>query len=654
MRSRSIERLKACLKDSRRKKYFLFILTFVILFFLNHKYIAQNLNLPQWLVIEIETEKPIQIQIYYDIGERYNERDKRIQKVSGGNDFQQVRIRLPGNFIHSFRVDPLTTPGIVYIKSITLESLFGRNYKWPAWKILKDFHPQNDIRQFILEGDLLKVESIGIDPYFSSTVPIPVVNRIHQGWMILFLFSFSWLCLGCYKWALFAIGYWKKKDYPLSLFKWGFYAIGISLPVMLAILFVHRNGLNVPLYDQWEFVPLWSDFLDGKPWSHHLFASHNEHRMIFPKLIFLATAKITQWDVTAEMYINLFFITLVLFMVILLLKRTEMSLLLSVPIAWILFSLNQYENLLWGWQMAIFIMTSGVVASILFLDQVRRHAAFIIAGILSATVASFSFLSGLIIWPVGFLQLILMRQKISILMAWLISGCFVVGLYVSGSFSYADASFRPDYFTFLKIPFEYVKYISSYIGSIVGGGHLKQSVIYGSIILFLFITLNLIQLFHAERENNLPWIMMGIFSLGSGMMTGVGRLTLGSDQALESRYVSISLFFTIATLIGTIHFIKRVIQKKGYFQKSLRILFLILSMMLIIGYIESYIYGWREGYQGRLVLEQFSRSLYDLSNAHDREVKMIYWDPDILRERAHLLRDLKTGPYAPKNKAPGE
>ena len=643
-----IERLKPCFKDSRQIKYFMFIVTFSILSFLNHKYITQNLNLPQWLVVEIKTEKQIQIQIYYDIGEGYNERDKRIQEVSGDNGFQKVRIRLPGKSIHSFRVDPLTTPGIVYIKSIAIESLLGRNHIWTPEKIHNDFRPQNDISQFMLEGDILKVESIGIDPYFGCVSSIPIINRIGDGWIILILFTFSLICLLFYKVVMLIQEGWKTIRTPiLSLrIKTSFIVVGTLLPIIIAIYFIKKNGLNVPFYDQWEFVPLLSAYFEGKPWIHFLTEFHNEHRIIFPRLIFLASAMATQWDVLIENYISLFFVCIALIIIMGLLKETKKPLITIVPISWIVFSLGQYENFIWGWQMQIFMMSSGILASISFLNKVKGNPYYLIPGVLSAWIASYSFFNGLLIWPIGFFQLYLLRAKRSTIMGWFIGGLLAITLYFSGDIKYADPTSQHDIFIFLRNPFDYIMYLLAYIGAIFSGGSVKQGVVYGSVIMIIFMFVVFQALHSRQWERSIPWVMISIFSLLSGIMIGVGRLGFGVDQALSSRYNSISLLFILATIALAVD----VKIGKTLSHHIVMIVLPILLMLLITGFIDSYLSGWREGYHQKLILGQFSRSLQDVRNASDRELKMVYWNANILRDRATILKNLKLGPYAKDTK----
>jgi len=641
-------RVKSHLEDSRWGRYFLFASIFLLFFFINHHYVSQNLNLPQWVVVEIKTDSPIQLQIYYDIGDGYGEKDKRIQIISGNRDFQRKEIRLPNKPLRSFRIDPLTEPGVVYIKSITLESLLGRSHSWRAERILQDFRPQNDISQFQLENGALKVRSVGLDPYFGLISSIPRVNRMSEGGLILILFVFSLFCLLFYKVLALAKGYWEEMGWRNSsrLLRTSPILIGVFLPCFLAVCFVRTNGLNVPIWDEWEFVPLLSAFLKGKPWIHSLLSFHNEHRMILPRLVFLALAVITKWNVVTEMYVNLLFIGILLIAIWRFLKETNGPLLLMVPISWLLFSLQQWENLLWGWQVAFSMMLVAAILSIFCLNRVHQNSYYTIPALISGAFASFSFMGGLCIWPAGLLQLLMMGAKKSILFVWFMGGGLTLWSYFLG---YRQPAETPDVLIFLKNPVDFMEYILAYLGSSVSGDSVRQSIVYGALVVLLFLSAVAFQRLRMKRwENVVPWVTVGFFSLLCGGIIGIGRLGYGIDQALSSRYVSLSSLFFISAMIL---FVFTLVDVSPRGKDIMIIVLLVITMILCSGFISSYLSGVREGYYRKLFIGQFSRSLYHLENPDDNELKMIYWDVKVLKDRAAILQNLRIGPYAPTTKS---
>lgn len=155
--------------------------------------------MPQWITVQVKSGGNILLDVYYDIGKGYGEQYKISRWVTGSNDFQAVKLRLPSKHLRSFRIDPLSEPGTVYIKSIEISSLFGKHHTWLPDNILKDFRPL-DISRFEIASNSLLVESKGRDPYLFIAAPVPLLNEISTIKIMIAFFSFflssfflSWL-----------------------------------------------------------------------------------------------------------------------------------------------------------------------------------------------------------------------------------------------------------------------------------------------------------------------------------------------------------------------------------------------------------------------------------------------------------------------------
>ena len=84
-----------------------------------------------------------------------------------------------------------------------------------------------------------------------------------------------------------------------------------ALALLLALLppaflawFIYRFGVDVPFADQWDFVPLLDQLYSGRLTFEALISQHNEHRFLFPKMIMLALAYWSDWNVLWEMGVN--------------------------------------------------------------------------------------------------------------------------------------------------------------------------------------------------------------------------------------------------------------------------------------------------------------------------------------------------------------
>src|SRR3982751_6704245 len=77
------------------------------------------------------------------------------------------------------------------------------------------------------------------------------------------------------------------------------------LPVVLIASFINQYGVNVPYGDDWALLPLFEKWSSEGPTFAPLWAQHSEHRIVIPKLIYLAFAYCTHWNLRAEMLFSL-------------------------------------------------------------------------------------------------------------------------------------------------------------------------------------------------------------------------------------------------------------------------------------------------------------------------------------------------------------
>ena len=75
-------------------------------------------------------------------------------------------------------------------------------------------------------------------------------------------------------------------------------------PIILVIWSVFNRGVNVPFWDDWDLVSLFDKVKAGTVTFNDFFALHNEHRMFFPKFIFVVLAFPSKWNLKLEMYFS--------------------------------------------------------------------------------------------------------------------------------------------------------------------------------------------------------------------------------------------------------------------------------------------------------------------------------------------------------------
>lgn len=331
--------------------------------------------------------------------------------------------------------------------------------------------------------------------------------------------------------------------------------------IPFVILTVHVAGyhVDVPFWDQWNFVPLLGASYEQGITLADLWSQHNEHRLLFPRLIMLGLAHASSYNIVWELA------------VILLLAAATFALLWhqffksagalgivgfpwAVPILSLLvFGLDQAENWLWGWQIQIFLNVLAAVAGFILIShgpfRWRRYAGAMGCGI----VATYSFANGLLFWPLGFLALILIsykkrRQRRRALAGWAAVSVGVVATYL---FQFRHESPLGTLWTqFLARPIEYFRYLFTYLGRpVINYQEYALAIGLTGFLLFAFLSLRLFLAKRPGLQVALPFFLFGLYSCGCGLLTGIGRVGFGSAQAMSGRYVPFSALIWVANFV---------------------------------------------------------------------------------------------------------
>ena len=145
------------------------------------------------------------------------------------------------------------------------------------------------------------------------------------------------------------------------------------LPLFFLLLVVVRFAVGVPFLDHWELVPVLEKSYAGTLSFADVWAQHNEHRILFPRLIMLALARVSDWNTHLELEVNIVLGLGILVVYALQVKSTARELrhpdlTWAIPLAsLVVFSVTQYENWLWGWELQFFLNLFCVVAGVLVL-----------------------------------------------------------------------------------------------------------------------------------------------------------------------------------------------------------------------------------------------------------------------------------------------
>ena len=325
------------------------------------------------------------------------------------------------------------------------------------------------------------------------------------------------------------------------------------LPVAIIVRLISDYGVNVPYGDEWSLIPLFSKWNDHQLAFADIFRQHNEHRIFFPKLIYLAFAQLTHWNVRAEMFFSVLLCCGTSAGIYILLKRTvpgtaKKHLLLWALSNLLIFSPVQAENWLWGFQLQIFIPTFCLVASLAVLGSRLRHGTKFLAACLLAIVATFSFGGGLLLCPIILGYLALQLEKRGWLM---LGGAIFILLMVLYFLRYHR---QPVLGPQTGDPLDYLVYFVGFNGSALGRIPIQQPLVLAGIIgasafiIYVAACGLFVRLAGESLRSAAPWLALGAYAICSAALAAYTRISWGPRQSLDSRYASISVNLYVALI----------------------------------------------------------------------------------------------------------
>ncbi|WP_224248618.1 hypothetical protein [Hyalangium gracile] len=429
--------------------------------------------------------------------------------------------------------------------------------------------------------------------------------------------------------------------------RWVRYALflALGLPAFLPLNFVYRFGVNVPFWDQWEFVPLLVSFHEGHLTLAELTAQHNEHRLFFPRLIMLGLAALTRYNALAEMYLN---VGLLLALGAVLLQAhvrafgaSNRSLLAFLPVPWLVFTFRQSENLVWGWQLQITLCVLCGVVSLRLLEGVRGLGARWAGAAAAAFVATFSFGSGLALWPVGLIALLWQgrregRTPWRAVLGWVLAAALAYGLFAWG---FQRPGHHPEPQAFLKKPVDSVLFMLATLGSVTSDTF-PTAVAFGALLLVGAGGV-LLEVRRGRVEDGPTTFALGLilFAGAAAFLVLVGRAGFGREYGLTSRY---STF----TLLGFVGLHRALLTLREPSRRGL-LMGVLLCAAMTSGF-WSFTSGLDAGYILRNQGRQNREALLTFETRKDEELERMYGHVSLVRQRAVDLRRLELSVFAPK------
>ena len=322
---------------------------------------------------------------------------------------------------------------------------------------------------------------------------------------------------------------------------------GVPAAVYLAVLSYYQ--VNVVLGDQWDDVGLIrASYADFPDWSA-LWHQHTDNRIFFPNLIVLALAHTVAFNIEVEEFLG----ALMLFAATALIiwahwrRSRRTPLLFYVPVAFLMLTIAQWQNMLWGFQLAWYLVLLSLAAAIALLDRVRLTWPIWSAAIVVAIVGSYSSLQGLLIWPVGLFLLYHRRRSWPFWAGWIVATALTTAFY----FHNYTVGLNLRLVTLL--PYQFLQFFLYALGDMVGVqqtaiGYSNPVVMAFGVFLFVFAVLVLLVWgIRRDSESGAPVALsLVIWGLLFDALVTQGRLFFGFLAATQSRYTT----YDVLVLVG--------------------------------------------------------------------------------------------------------
>lgn len=389
----------------------------------------------------------------------------------------------------------------------------------------------------------------------------------------------------------------------------------VALALIHLVAYVAKFGDNAPYWDEWDVsLPLAEKSITGTLTVDDIFTQHNAHRIVFTNLTTALNASLFGWNLKLEMFWSVLLASVSLWLVSSLLDYR------TIPtIAAALLMLSPRLDWLWAFNS----QSRYALLFILLALWCLRHQTtrFTILAALSALAATYSFGYGFLVWPLGFVYLLVSQAAKHSLLLW--SG--VGGLSLLVFF----ASYEPPERMSLE-PLQAAHFTLAYVGSIFVPGSLHwlsvATAIGGAGLVWCAANG-----FVLWRRGEVPrlWLIVALFSLLIGVLVALGRSGIGMNFALVGRYAIIGGLFWIAAFFFAAQNLKSPRTSKALKRVNVAIsglfiaCFLWMSLMLWI--------------PARLDREQCIR---DSMTAPAQCIDRLYPVPEVMPERIAQLQQL--------------
>ena len=351
----------------------------------------------------------------------------------------------------------------------------------------------------------------------------------------------------------------------------------LALPIVVFGWTWQHYAVNIPKWDDhalraFLYYSGQEPTFSGK--LQWLFKQHNEHRIVYDRIVTaLDYGLFGQLNYTHLMLVGNLSLVGLLAVFAGVLRRKEgvvwyqLPILYALPVALLLFNLSQWENMFWGMaSLQNFSVVLWVLGAFYLLTYADRWGLALLMAILATLTSG----NGLMIWPLGFVLLVLQPivrsvmpkpKKLRPLISWAVAAVVVIGLYFWGFEKPGGThAVRPGVLALLK---GWLAVTGAAAEALPVGNPVYNSVLLGGVLILstlgiIVVTVILNQrsivravraLVGVDRRSNpisiapvtLFFWASAAFILGTTAVVAYARTGFGADLLITSRYKPYSL-----------------------------------------------------------------------------------------------------------------
>jgi hypothetical protein len=391
------------------------------------------------------------------------------------------------------------------------------------------------------------------------------------------------------------------------LSRWLLAVVAIA-PAFVAIRVQKKHWINIPIWDEWDTpgTALLHQAQGVLSWAD-LFAQHNESRKVIPRLIHLGIASLAGWDVRQGMALTLLCVCAVSGFALFYLRQPGSRLSPQAFFAWILINLflfapSQYENFLSGFTFEILIPFLCLFGCCTINLSRCSLPAKVVCNSILALVSTYTFANGMLLWAFAIpIPTVQDRPRKRSVLLWYLS-YFAIGI-ISVAFyfvSYRRPEILPPSATLRQSP-QVLEFLVVWLGAVVRSPVVNPRL--SGALAWLLLTAVVGGAFVVLRRNRgrwtayYPWLLILAFTLGSGVVTAVGRVNIGIDSVFNTLFYGFSgmryNLTSVFAYVGTIGLFFRLYQDRMLFQPALRIgsraALIILCPLLALAWVEMFL-----------------------------------------------------------------